>query len=80
MRKNYIQTIHITLNPGKSLKPHITPVVVFFFIIEGTPEILIDKEIHKVEKNSLIESLKDIPHSIYNNSEKIARILVVVYY
>ena len=75
--KEFAQAVHITLNPGESLKPHITPVDVFFFVIEGTPEILIDKEIQKVEKNSLIESPKDIPHCIYNNSEKIARILVV---
>ena len=71
------QAIHITLKPGESLKPHITPVDVFFFIIEGTPEILVGKEKQVVEKNSLIESPKDIPHCIYNNSEKIARILVV---
>ena len=71
------QAIHITLNPGEALKPHITPVDVFFFIIEGTPEIMVGKEKQIVEPNSLIESPKDIPHCIYNNSEKIARILVV---
>ena len=75
--KEHAQAIHITLKPGESLKPHITPVDVFFFIIEGTPEILVGKDKQTVTENSLIESPKDIPHCIYNNSEKIARILVV---
>ena len=38
---------------------------------------MVGKEKQIVEPNSLIESPKDIPHCIYNNSEKIARILVV---
>lgn len=75
--KENAQAVHITLKPGESLKPHITPVDVFFFVIEGKPEILIGKEKQEVEANSLIESPKDIPHCIYNNSENIARILVV---
>ena len=75
--KDTAQAIHITLKPGESLKPHITPVDVFFFIIEGTPEILVGKEKQLVQANSLVESPKDIPHCIYNNSDGIARILVV---
>ena len=75
--KENAQAIHITLKPGESLKPHITPVDVFFFIIEGTPEILVGKEKQTVTENSLVDSPKDTPHCIYNNSEKIARILVV---
>ena len=75
--KENAQAVHITLKPGESLKPHITPVDVFFFVIEGTPEILVGKEKQTISENSLVESPKDIPHCIYNNSEKTARILVV---
>lgn len=31
------QAVHITLQAGESLKPHITPVDVFFYVLEGTP-------------------------------------------
>ena len=71
------QAVHIQLNPGESLKPHITPVDVFFFVIEGTPDVLVGEEKRKVEVNSLVESPKDIVHCIYNNSNEIVRVLVV---
>lgn len=75
--KDSAQAIHIRLNPGESLKPHITPVDVFFFVIEGTPDVLVGEEKTKVEVNSLVESPKDIVHCIYNNSDKVVRVLVV---
>ena len=71
------QAVHIQLNPGESLKPHITPVDVFFFVIEGAPDVLVGEEKRKVEANTLVESPKDIVHCIYNNSDKVVRVLVV---
>ena len=75
--KDSAQAVHIQLNPGESLKPHITPVDVFFYVIEGTPDVLVGEEKRNVEVNSLVESPKDIVHCIYNNSDKIVRVLVV---
>lgn len=75
--KETAQAMHITLQPGEALKPHITPVDVFFYVLEGTPEIRIGDEIIKIEADSLVESPKDIVHCLYNNSDKTARILVV---
>ena len=75
--KESAQAMHITLQPGEALKPHITPVDVFFYVLEGTPEILIGKEKTEVPVDSLVESPKDIVHCLYNNSTNIARILVV---
>ena len=71
------QAVHMKLKPGESLKPHITPVDVFFFVIEGSPEILVGNEKQVVEENTLVESPKDIVHCIYNNSSKDVRVLVV---
>lgn len=71
------QVMHITLLPGQSLKPHITPVDVFFYILEGNPTILIGEEKLQVERDSLIESPKDVIHSLYNETDSITRILVV---
>ncbi len=75
--KDSAQAVHIQLNAGESLKPHITPVDVFFFVIEGTPDVLVGEEKRKVEVNSLVESPKDIVHCIYNNSDEVVRVLVV---
>jgi mannose-6-phosphate isomerase-like protein (cupin superfamily) len=75
--KDSAQAVHIRLNPGESLKPHITPVDVFFFVIEGSPDVLVGEEKMKVEINSLVESPKDIVHCIYNNSDEVVRVLVV---
>ncbi|NCU36264.1 cupin domain-containing protein, partial [Candidatus Falkowbacteria bacterium] len=47
--KDSAQAMHITLQPGEALKPHITPVDVFFFVLEGTPEILVGKKKMLVE-------------------------------
>lgn len=75
--KETAQAMHITLQPGEALKPHITPVDVFFYVLDGTPEIKVGDEILKIEVDSLVESPKDIVHCLYNNSDKVARILVV---
>ena len=71
------QVMHILLKPGEGLKPHITPVDVFFFIIEGTPTIQVGKEMKEVSENDLVESPKDIVHCIFNKSNSNTRILVV---
>lgn len=75
--KESAQANIMALKPGESLKPHKTPVDVFFFIIEGTPTVHIGDEIVVCEIDSLIESPAHIVHYISNNSGSLARILVV---
>jgi len=75
--KDEAQAVHITLQAGESLKPHITPVNVFFYILEGEATILVEKEKQIVKKDCLVESPKGIPHCIYNNSKNVVRVLVV---
>lgn len=75
--KESAQVMHITLQPGQALKPHITPVDVFFYILEGTPSVQVGEETIEVEQDSLVESPKDIIHCLYNHSDVQARILVV---
>jgi len=75
--KDTAQAVHIKLEAGETLIPHITPVDVFFYVLEGTPEILVDNEKQTVGADCLVESPKNIPHCISNNSDKIVRILVV---
>lgn len=67
----------ITLNPGQSLKRHITPVDVAFYVLEGTGIVEIGDEKMEVTKNTLVESPKDILHCWYNESSMLLRFLVV---
>ncbi len=69
--------IHITLKPGERLLPHITPVEVFFYILEGSPTIQVGEKKVEVAKDNLVESPAKIKHCIYNDTDKVARILVV---
>ncbi len=75
--KESAQVMLITLQPGEQLKPHITPVDVFFFIVEGRPSVQIGDEITQVETHVLVESPKDIVHCLLNKSDQEAKILVV---
>jgi len=71
------QVVHIILNPGESLKRKITPVDVFFYVLEGKGIIEIGDEKKEVGPDTLIESPAKIVHCWYNESNEILRILVV---
>lgn len=67
----------ITLLPGEALKKHITPVDVFFYVLEGTGAVEIGNEKQTVGKDMLVESPARIPHRWSNESDSVCRILVV---
>ena len=69
--------VHIMLKPGESLKRHITPVDVFFYVLEGKGIVEIGDEKEEVEPDRLIESPARIPHCLYNEGNDIFRVLVV---
>jgi len=69
--------IHMALKPGQSLKKHTTPVDVFFYVLEGKGVVEIGDEEVEVEKDTLIESPKGIPHLLRNIGEGVFRFLVV---
>jgi len=69
--------IHMSLQPGQSLKKHTTPVDVFFYILEGKGTVEIGEEKQEVQKDQLIESPKGISHLLRNSGEIVFRFLVV---
>ncbi len=69
--------IQMALKPGQSLKKHTTPVDVFFYILEGKGIVEIGDEKQEVEKDTLIESPRGIPHLLGNTSDHVFRFLVV---
>lgn len=73
----HAQVVHITLQPGQSLKRHVTPVDVFFYVLEGTGVVEVGDEKRPVGPDTLIDSPARIPHCWYNESDAVLRILVV---
>lgn len=73
----HAMAVVITLQPEESLKKHITPVDVFFYVLEGTGIIEIGDEKEVVSKDSIIESPARIPHRWSNESDQVLRILVL---
>jgi mannose-6-phosphate isomerase-like protein (cupin superfamily) len=72
-----VQVIHLLLKPGEKLKPHKTPVNVFFYVVEGTGIVEVGEEKKTVSVDDIVDSPKDIPHCLYNESENNFRVLVV---
>jgi quercetin dioxygenase-like cupin family protein len=73
----YAQAVHIELKPGESLKKHITPVDVFFYVLEGEGIVEIGEEKQEVSRDTLVESPARIPHRLLNTGDGIFRVLVV---
>lgn len=73
----HAMTVVITLQPGESLKKHVTPVDVFFYVLEGTGIVEIGDEKAEVTKDKLVESPARIPHRWINQSTEVFRVLVV---
>lgn len=73
----HAMAVHLTLEPGQKLKKHITPVDVFFYVLQGTGIVEVGDEKIEVTKDSLIESPAKIPHCWYNEGSDVLKILVV---
>jgi len=71
------EIVHMFLEPGAELPVHTTPVNVAFYILEGNPTLIIGNEEQSFAPDTIIDSPKNIPHGIVNNSNKPARLLVI---
>lgn len=69
--------VHMTLQPGQSLKRHSTPVDVFFYVLEGSGIVEIGDERKAVSRDMIIESPARIPHALANEGDQSFRVLVV---
>jgi Mannose-6-phosphate isomerase len=73
----HAQAVHIELKPGESLKKHVTPVDVFFYVLEGKGTVEIGNETQEVSRDMLIDSPAKIPHRLLNTGDRVFRVLVV---
>jgi len=69
--------VHITLEPGETLKKHITPVDATFFGLEGTGKVEIGEEIEEIQKDDLVFSPKGIVHRLFNEKDVPFKFLVI---
>ncbi|NLX48350.1 MAG: cupin domain-containing protein [Methanospirillum sp.] len=67
----------ISLQPGEALKRHITPVDVFFYVLEGEGVVEIGDEQETVGPDRIVESPARIPHRWMNEGDSVFRVLVV---
>jgi len=72
----HAQVVYMTLKPGESLKKHVTPVDVFFYVLEGSPTIEIGDENVQVGPDNMVDSPARIPHRIHNRTGETVRLLV----
>ena len=72
-----VQVVHITIEQGKALRKHITPVDAAFFIIEGVATVEIGDESADVEANTLVHSPAKIPHRVSNNGKERLSFIVI---
>jgi quercetin dioxygenase-like cupin family protein len=70
------QVIILTLKAGESLRRHVTPVDIFFYVLEGKGVVEIGDEKREVEKDSIVYSPAKILHCWHNESDKPLRIMV----
>ncbi len=67
----------LKLSPGESLRKHITPVDVAFFVLKGKGIVLVGEEKQEVGPHTLIESPKGIAHCWYNESSDDLLVMII---
>lgn len=73
----FTQVTQIKLLPGEEIRKHITAVDVFFYILEGKGIVEIGDDRGEVFAEMLVESPANLPHRLFNESNKPFRFLVV---
>ena len=62
LEHDHVIVVYLDLKKGEELKKHITPVDIFFYIIEGEGIVEIGEESLEVTKETVIFSPSKIPH------------------
>lgn len=73
----HVQVTLLTLQPGETLKLHVTPVDVFFYVLEGRGVVEIGDERAEIGPNALVDSPARVPHRLLNEADGVFRCLVV---
>jgi mannose-6-phosphate isomerase-like protein (cupin superfamily) len=74
---DFTQVVHVLLKPGEELIKHAALIDLFFYVLEGDGIAEIGDKKLSVFQDDLINSPKNIPHSLHNTSNADFRVLVV---
>jgi quercetin dioxygenase-like cupin family protein len=69
--------VHIAVGPGGFVAPHVTPVDMEFFVIEGEGTFILGEESTEAGAGTLIPSPRGVPHGMRNAGPGILRVLAV---
>lgn len=69
--------VHITVQPGGFVKPHVTPVDMEFFVLEGKGTFSLGEESTEAGPGILMPSPRGVPHGMKNAGPGILRVLAV---
>ena len=69
--------IRLTVEPGKTIPPHKSPMPVLFYILEGEGKTIGGSEEVKIRKDTLLHSEVDELHGFENTGETPLRLLVI---
>jgi quercetin dioxygenase-like cupin family protein len=69
--------VHIAVAPGGFVKPHVTPVDMEFFVLEGEGTFSLGEESTVAGAGTLIPSPRGVPHGMKNPGPGVLRVLAV---
>lgn len=69
--------VHITVQPGGFVTPHVTPVDMEFFVLEGHGVFSLGDETTEAGSGILIPSPKGVPHGMKNPGPGLLKVLAV---
>jgi quercetin dioxygenase-like cupin family protein len=69
--------VHIAVQPGGFVAPHVTPVDMEFFVIEGRGSFSLGNESVEAGEGTLLPSPRGVPHGMKNAGPGMLRVLAV---
>lgn len=71
------EIIHIEVAPGRAISPHVTPVDMEFFVLEGRGLFILGEESREARAGTLVPSPRGVPHGLRNLGTDPLRILAI---
>jgi mannose-6-phosphate isomerase-like protein (cupin superfamily) len=69
--------VHIAVQPGGFVTPHVTPVDMEFFVLEGRGTFILGEESTEAGAGILISSPCGVPHGMRNAGPGVLRVLAI---
>jgi mannose-6-phosphate isomerase-like protein (cupin superfamily) len=70
------ELVHLTLQPGEGMEPHVQPMDVVFFVVEGSGSLTIGEELLEINANTTVHVKAGISRAWTNTGNQPLKILV----